>query len=96
MIVINNCGISSGIEQDFFVQLQSDKEPTLSLPPMALLPNARYEQVMSAFGGKGYYVRTRESLRMALQECLANTETPSLINVMISPTAGRKPQVGFA
>jgi 2-hydroxyacyl-CoA lyase 1 len=67
-----------------------------SVPPMALLPNARYEQVMSAFGGKGYYVRTRESLRMALQECLANTETPSLINVMISPTAGRKPQVGLA
>jgi hypothetical protein len=29
MIVINNCGISSGIEQDSFVQLQSEKEPTL-------------------------------------------------------------------
>ena len=63
-----------------------------SVPPMALSPNARYEQVMSAFGGKGYYVRTRESLRMALTECLAS-QTPSLINVMISPTAGRKPQV---
>lgn len=64
-----------------------------SAPPVTLLPEARYEQVMSAFGGCGYLVRTVEELRSALQESLNNTQMPSLLNVLIDPASDRKQQV---
>ena len=62
------------------------------LPGIALAPNMRYERVMEAFGGKGYYVETREALKANLTECLAIRE-PCLINCMISTLAQKKPQV---
>lgn len=64
-------------------------------PPVTLLPEARYEQVMCAFGGHGYLVRTVEELRTALQKSLSETATPSLINVLIDPTSDRKQQVSL-
>lgn len=62
-------------------------------PPLSLLPNAHYEQVMTAFGGKGYFVQTPEELQKCLSQSLADTTKPSLINIMIEPQATRKPQV---
>lgn len=62
-------------------------------PPVTLLPEARYEQVMSAFGGCGYLVRTVEELRSALQRSLRDSVTPSLLNVLIDPASDRKQQV---
>lgn len=63
------------------------------VPPMCLLPNSHYEQVMTAFGGKGYFVQTPEELQKSLRQSLADTTKPSLINVMIEPQATRKAQV---
>lgn len=60
---------------------------------MCLLPNSHYEQVMTAFGGKGYFVQTPEELQKSLRQSLADTTKPSLINIMIEPQATRKTQV---
>lgn len=48
---------------------------------------------MSAFGGKGYFVKTPEELQNALKASLTDKQTPSLINVMINPQSERKKQV---
>ncbi|MGD9601185.1 MAG: oxalyl-CoA decarboxylase [Gammaproteobacteria bacterium] len=79
-VVINNNGIGSG-------------ETTLSdpVPPHAYTPEARYDRVIEAFGGKGYHVTTPDALRRALREA-ADAAVPTLINVMINPQATRKPQ----
>lgn len=53
--------------------------------------DARYEKIIEAFGGTGYYVRTPDELRVSLRGALAN-EMPSIINVVIDPESNRKPQ----
>lgn len=60
---------------------------------MTLLPEARYDEVMAAFGGKGYLVRTVEELRRALELSLTDWQRPSLLNVLIDPSSDRKQQV---
>ena len=60
---------------------------------MTLLPEARYDEVMTAFGGRGFLVRTVEELRSALQLSLSDWERPSLLNVLIDPSSDRKQQV---
>uniref|UniRef100_A0A8V0XBA0 2-hydroxyacyl-CoA lyase n=1 Tax=Gallus gallus TaxID=9031 RepID=A0A8V0XBA0_CHICK len=67
-------------------------ETICSVPPVSLLPNAHYEEIMSAFGGKGYFVNTPEELQNAVKASLADKQTPSLINVMIDPQSERKKQ----
>ena len=65
-------------------------------PPTALLPKARYERIIEAFGGKGFFAETPDELRTALKNAFDETrknKKPVLINVMISPYADRKPQV---
>ena len=59
--------------------------------PGGFTPNARYDRVMEAFGGKGYHVETPEELATALKEALT-LDTPSLINVDLDPDAKRRPQ----
>ena len=66
---------------------------TPSAPPVTLLPDARYDEVMTAFGGQGFLVRTEEELRRALELSLSEWERPSLINVLIDPASDRKQQV---
>ena len=61
------------------------------LPPGGFTPNARYDKVMEAFGGKGYHVETPDEFRAALREAVASDET-ALINVAIDPNARRRPQ----
>lgn len=62
-------------------------------PPVTLLPEARYDEVMTAFGGRGFLVRTVEELHSALQLSLSEWEKPSLLNVLIDPSSDRKQQV---
>ncbi|KAB0404730.1 hypothetical protein E2I00_000347 [Balaenoptera physalus] len=62
------------------------------VPPMCLLPHSHYEHVMTAFGGKGYFVQTPEELQKSLRQSLADTTKPCLINIMIEPQAMRKAQ----
>ncbi|MEE8338289.1 MAG: thiamine pyrophosphate-binding protein [Dehalococcoidia bacterium] len=59
--------------------------------PGAFVPNARYDKVIEAFGGRGYHVETPDEYAAALKEAVASDET-CLINVVIDPGAQRKPQ----
>jgi 2-hydroxyacyl-CoA lyase 1 len=81
-IVFNNNGIGGGP-----ATLPEDAPP----PPGAFVPNARYDKVIEAFGGKGYHVETPEQFRTALQESFASGAT-TLINVAINPQSRRRPQ----
>uniref|UniRef100_A0A672MHE6 2-hydroxyacyl-CoA lyase n=1 Tax=Sinocyclocheilus grahami TaxID=75366 RepID=A0A672MHE6_SINGR len=92
IIVINNNGIYSGVDPKTWKEMEKMGDMTTIAPPVTLLPEARYEQVMSAFGGRGYLVRTVEELRSSLQESLNNTQMPSLLNVLIDPASDRKQQ----
>ena len=82
MIVLNNGGIGGGV-----AELRKDKPN----PPFALTPGAHYEGIMEAMGGKGFYVEDPADLRGALIEAMAY-DGPALVNVVIHPKAGRKPQ----
>ena len=65
-----------------------------SNPPTVLMPNARYEKVLEAFGGNGYYCNTPDEIQKAMKESMANTKQASMVNVMIDPMADRRAQVG--
>ncbi|XP_048415985.1 2-hydroxyacyl-CoA lyase 1 isoform X2 [Stegostoma tigrinum] len=92
VIVVNNNGIYSGVDEDSWNELKKVGETEIVAPPISLTPNAHYEQVIIAFGGKGYFVQTPEELQKALAACLADQKLPSLINVMIDPSSDRKKQ----
>jgi thiamine pyrophosphate-dependent acetolactate synthase large subunit-like protein len=47
--------------------------------------------VIEGFGGKGWFADTPESLSRALKEAMSE-KVPTIVNVMIDPRAGRKPQ----
>ncbi|MBD3649271.1 MAG: oxalyl-CoA decarboxylase, partial [Pseudomonadales bacterium] len=81
VIVLNNGGIGGGATA------------TRDGPPMPhlLTAGARYDRMMTAFGGKGCFVEQPGDLRKALDEALA-FDGPALVNVLIHPAAGRKPQ----
>ena len=57
------------------------------------MPNARYEKILEAFGGNGYFVKTPEEIQTAMKKSIANNKQASLLNVMISTTADRRAQV---
>ena len=82
VVVINNNGIGGGI-----AEMPKDRPP----PPSVYLPEARYEKVMEAFGGRTYYVENPDDLLPALAEANEG-EGPALVHVRIDPRAGRKPQ----
>ncbi|XP_053570175.1 2-hydroxyacyl-CoA lyase 1 [Bombina bombina] len=92
IIVVNNNGIYSGFDEQSWKDMLEAGDPASIAPPLSLKPNARYEQVMTAFGGKGYFVRTPEELQSSLKSSLAEKNVPSLINVMIDPQSDRKKQ----
>ncbi|XP_036917227.1 2-hydroxyacyl-CoA lyase 1 isoform X2 [Sturnira hondurensis] len=92
LLVVNNNGIYQGIDTNSWKELLKFGDATTVVPPMCLLPNSRYEQVMTAFGGKGYFVQTPAELQDSLKQSLAETTKPSLINIMIEPQAMRKSQ----
>uniref|UniRef100_A0A8C2V0C7 2-hydroxyacyl-CoA lyase 1 n=1 Tax=Chinchilla lanigera TaxID=34839 RepID=A0A8C2V0C7_CHILA len=93
VLVVNNNGIYQGFDADTWKEMVKFQDAVTVAPPMCLLPNSRYEQVMTAFGGKGYFVQTPEELRKSLQQTLEDTTKPSLINIMIEPQSTRKAQV---
>jgi len=76
-VVINNNGIYRGLDE-----LPAGKAATV-IPPTALTPNAHYERLIEAFGGKGYFVTTPSELDAALRDALQQTDMPTLITVMI-------------
>ncbi|CAL8255206.1 unnamed protein product [Boreogadus saida] len=92
IIVVNNNGIYSGVDPETWSEMAKMGDLTTIAPPVTLLPEARYDEVMRAFGGQGFLVRTVEELHSALQASLSYWEGPSLINVLIDPSSDRKQQ----
>ena len=82
MVVLNNGGIGGGVGP-----LKEGRK----VPPPILTYGARYEGMLAALGGKGLYVEDPADLRNALDEAMA-FDGPALVNVLIHPQAGRKPQ----
>jgi 2-hydroxyacyl-CoA lyase 1 len=82
IVVLNNGGIGGGI-----AEFPKDQP----LPPRVLTIGARYDLMMEAFGGKGFYIEDPAHLRGALDEAMAY-DGPALVNVRLHHDAGRKPQ----
>src|SRR5882724_9604502 len=84
IVVFNNGGIGPG-------HAKHPDNPLKNLKPNALIYGARYDKMMEAFGGKGWFVENPKDLKNALQEATA-FKGPALVNVMISQESARKPQ----
>lgn len=82
VVVLNNGGIGSGI-----AEFPTDGP----LPPRVLTIGARYDRMMEAFGGKGWFVEDPRELRGALDAAM-DFDGPALVNVKLHHAAGRKPQ----
>ncbi len=79
VVVFNNGGIYRG----------SDVNPSggPDVATTVFVKDARYEKMMEAFGGVGYYVTSPDELRRAVNEALESAK-PSLINAVIDENAG--------
>jgi oxalyl-CoA decarboxylase len=78
VLVFNNGGVYKG---DGVNTISADPAPT------TLMPTARHDRLIEAFGGKGYSVTTPAELTEALSEALASA-APTLIDCVIDPTVG--------
>jgi oxalyl-CoA decarboxylase len=78
-VVFNNNGVYRG----------TDVNPTggADVAPTVFVKNARYDKMIEAFGGVGYYVTTPAELEAALTEAIA-ARKPALINAVIDEAAG--------
>lgn len=92
IVIVNNGGIYSGFTEEDFKDMQKLGDPTLVTPVTSLNVEVKYEQMMTMFNKKGYFVRTIPELQDAVRDALIPTDHPSIINVIISPQADRKPQ----
>lgn len=61
--------------------------PLSSLPPTALLPDVRYDQIASACGGVGHLVRTPQELQNAIKAAMKEEVggTVTVVNVLMDP-----------
>jgi 2-hydroxyacyl-CoA lyase 1 len=84
IVVLNNGGIGPGMPE-------IPKNPMLNMRPNTLIYGARYDRMMDAFGGKGFYVEDPKDLRGALDEAM-NFPGPALVNVKLSQGSQRKAQ----
>ena len=84
IVVFNNGGIGPG-------HATHPDNPLQNMRPNALIYGARYDKMMEAFGGKGWFIENPKDLKSALEEAMA-FKGPALVNVMISQESARKPQ----
>src|SRR5882757_6880760 len=84
IVVLNNGGIGAGMPE-------IPENPMMNLKPNALIYGARYDKMMEAFGGKGYFVEDPKKIRSALDQAM-KFDGPALANVMISQGSARKTQ----
>ena len=59
--------------------------------PNALIYGARYDKMMEAFGGKGFFVEDPKDLKAALDEAM-DVQGPGARQRLISQESARKPQ----
>jgi len=84
VIIINNNGIYKGIDA---------LEKGVSVPPTVYVPNARYEKIMEAVGGKGYFITKADELGPTLHDAIiTNRNIPTCVNIMIK-TEGTTPKI---
>jgi 2-hydroxyacyl-CoA lyase 1 len=84
IVVLDNGGIGPGMPE-------IPENPMFDMKPNSLIYGARYDRMMEAFGGKGFFVENPKDIRGALDEAM-NHRGPALVNVVISQGAARKPQ----
>ncbi|MCW5747472.1 MAG: oxalyl-CoA decarboxylase [Alphaproteobacteria bacterium] len=84
IVVLNNGGIGPGMPE-------IPNDPMFNMKPNALIYGARYDKVLEAFGGKGFFVQDPKDLRGALDAAMA-APGPALVNVVLSQGSARKPQ----
>jgi 2-hydroxyacyl-CoA lyase 1 len=82
IVIMNNNGIGGGFAA------YPDGRP---IPPNMLMPGARYEKLIEAFGGKGWYCTQPAEIGPALDGA-ADWGGPSIVHIVLDPKAGRKPQ----
>jgi len=91
IVIINNSGIAMGLPID--TSSESMEERVLGVPCTSLLggEQAHYEQMATAFGGKGFFVTEPAQVQPALREAL-KADVPAIINICINPMADRRAQ----
>ncbi len=79
VVVFNNGGIYRG----------TDVNPTGGddVAPTVFVKDARYDKMMEAFGGKGYYATSPDELKQAVNEAM-DSGKPALVNAVIDENAG--------
>lgn len=92
IVVVNNGGIYGGLEKDTYDLIREEGDLTQVTPPSALTVETRYENMMQLFGMHGHFVKTVPELQQAVKSSLQLKDRPTIINVIISPSADRKPQ----
>lgn len=92
-IIVNNNGIYNGMsKEDWKEIMEGGDDPMLALPPTLLLPTARYEKMIEAFGCQGYYAYSPEQIANAMKQALKETIRPSIIHIAVDPLSQRKAQ----
>jgi hypothetical protein len=66
------------------------EDPMFNMKPNSLIYGARYDRMMEAFGGKGFFVEDPKDLRGTLDEAM-NFRGPALVNVVISQGSPANP-----
>ena len=79
VVVFNNNGIYKGTDKN--------GSGGADVAPTVFTKNARYDMMMTAFGGVGVHATTCEELHKAMNEAIASGK-PTLINAVIDETAG--------
>ena len=79
VVVFNNGGIYRG----------TDKNPTggSDVAPTVFVKDARYDKMMEAFGGLGFYATSPDELNQAVTEAI-KAGRPALVNAVIDENAG--------
>ena len=78
IVIMNNNGVYKGTDVN---PRGGDVAPTV------FVKGARYDMLMTAFGGNGVHATTTAQLRSAMEEAIKSRK-PTLINAVIDETAG--------
>lgn len=92
IVVVNNGGIYGGFDKETYNEIRAMGDLTQVTPPSALTVETHYENLMKMFGLEGFFVKEVPELEKAVKEALTYTDKPTIINVIINPSADRKAQ----
>ncbi|KAL1139909.1 hypothetical protein AAG570_006886 [Ranatra chinensis] len=93
IVIVNNNGIYSGFDEDSWKDIRENGHATLVNPPLSLSVNTHYENMAKLIDqGKGFFCKTIPEMQTAVRLAMEIKNQPTIINVMINPSAGRKPQ----